>query len=49
MIDFWYDWFNGCNFNIIQEQFGGIIYDFEWNNGIFFFYIFDSFKLCCLV
>ncbi|OAY79526.1 Uncharacterized protein ACMD2_15104 [Ananas comosus] len=39
MIDLWYDWPNGRNFNIIQEQLGGPpLRDLEWNNGTSFFY-----------
>ncbi|KAG7615891.1 hypothetical protein AtNW77_Chr4g0288331 [Arabidopsis thaliana] len=46
MIDLWYDWTNGRNFNIIQEQLGGITYDLEWNNGTSFFYTLDESKSC---
>ncbi|KFK36298.1 hypothetical protein AALP_AA4G104200 [Arabis alpina] len=46
MIDLWYDWTNGRNFNIIQEQLGGITYDLEWNNGTSFFYTLDHSKSC---
>ncbi|CAN6929270.1 hypothetical protein Bca4012_099109 [Brassica carinata] len=46
MIDLWYDWPNGRNFNIIQEQLGGITYDLEWNNGTSFFYTLDNYKSC---
>ncbi|XP_020588851.1 uncharacterized protein At4g14100-like [Phalaenopsis equestris] len=39
IIDLWYDWPNGRNFNIIQEQLGGPpLHDLEWNNGTSFFY-----------
>ncbi|KAJ6812154.1 uncharacterized protein M6B38_150165 [Iris pallida] len=39
LIDLWYDWPNGRNFNIIQEQLGGPpLYDLEWNNGTSFLY-----------
>ncbi|MED6149514.1 hypothetical protein PIB30_063318 [Stylosanthes scabra] len=38
-IDLWYDWNNGRNFNIIQEQLDDVIlYDLEWNNGTSFQY-----------
>ncbi|MED6194190.1 hypothetical protein PIB30_026189 [Stylosanthes scabra] len=38
-IDLWYDWINGRNFNIIQEQLDDVIlYDLEWNNGTSFQY-----------
>uniref|UniRef100_A0A1J3IDC4 Glycosyl transferase n=2 Tax=Noccaea caerulescens TaxID=107243 RepID=A0A1J3IDC4_NOCCA len=46
MIDLWYDWTNGRNFNIIQEQLGGITYDLEWNNGTSFVYTLDESKTC---
>ncbi|KAJ0234390.1 hypothetical protein HA466_0274240 [Hirschfeldia incana] len=46
MIDLWYDWPNGRNFNIIQEQLGGITYDLEWNNGTSFLYSLDDSKSC---
>ncbi|KAH0470562.1 hypothetical protein IEQ34_000285 [Dendrobium chrysotoxum] len=39
LIDLWYDWPNGRNFNIIQDQLGGPpLHDLEWNNGTSFFY-----------
>lgn len=39
MIDLWYDWPGGRNFNIIQDQLGGPpLHDLEWNNGTSFFY-----------
>ncbi|KAK3021109.1 hypothetical protein RJ639_045493 [Escallonia herrerae] len=39
LIDLWYDWPNGRNFNIIQDQLGNkILYDLEWTNGTSFFY-----------
>ncbi|XP_073004113.1 uncharacterized protein At4g14100 [Typha latifolia] len=39
LIDLWYDWPKGRNFNIIQDQLGGPpIYDLEWNNGTSFVY-----------
>ncbi|KAM7487063.1 hypothetical protein LguiB_024547 [Lonicera macranthoides] len=38
VIDLWYDWTNGRNFNIIQYQLGDVLYDLEWNNGTSFFY-----------
>ncbi|KAH6771105.1 transferase [Perilla frutescens var. hirtella] len=46
MIDLWYDWTNGRNFNIVQDQLGSILYDLEWNNGTSFFYSLDSAKKC---
>lgn len=38
VIDLWYDWPNGRNFNIIQKQLGSLLYDLEWNNGTSFYY-----------
>lgn len=41
LIDLWYDWPNGRNFNIIRDQLqdsDSILYDLEWNNGTSFFY-----------
>ncbi|PIN17035.1 hypothetical protein CDL12_10305 [Handroanthus impetiginosus] len=46
LIDLWYDWPNGRNFNIIQNQLGKLLYDLEWNNGTSFFYTLDSSKEC---
>ncbi|KAJ0046952.1 hypothetical protein Pint_05594 [Pistacia integerrima] len=46
MIDLWYDWPNGRNFNIIRSQLGGLLYDLEWNNGTSFFYSFEGKKEC---
>ncbi|KAL8248496.1 hypothetical protein R6Q59_005364 [Mikania micrantha] len=46
LIDLWYDWTNGRNFNIIQHQLGNILYDLEWNNGTSFFYTLDSDRQC---
>ncbi|KAK9185102.1 hypothetical protein WN943_025455 [Citrus x changshan-huyou] len=46
MIDLWYDWPNGRNFNIIQSQLGKLLYDLEWNNGTSFFFTLDSNKEC---
>lgn len=34
----WYDWKRGFNVNIIQRQFGDLIYDVEWNNGTSFYF-----------
>ncbi|XP_061992632.1 uncharacterized protein At4g14100-like [Rosa rugosa] len=49
IIDLWYDWPNGRNFNIVQDQLGSILYDLEWNNGTSFFYSLDSSKSCSSV
>ena len=46
VIDLWYDWPNGRNFNIIQKQLGELLYDLEWNNGTSFFYTLDDSKKC---
>ncbi|XXG49675.1 hypothetical protein AAC387_Pa02g3786 [Persea americana] len=46
IIDLWYDWPNGRNFNIIQHQLGKLLYDLEWNNGTSFFYTLDSKEEC---
>ncbi|KAL0385254.1 UNVERIFIED_CONTAM: hypothetical protein Sradi_2919700 [Sesamum radiatum] len=46
LIDLWYDWPNGRNFNIVQDQLGELLYDLEWNNGTSFFYTLDSNKKC---
>ncbi|XP_022148937.1 uncharacterized protein At4g14100-like [Momordica charantia] len=46
IIDLWYDWPNGRNFNIIQHQLGNVVYDLEWNNGTSFVYTLDSSKTC---
>ncbi|KAF7810147.1 glycosyl transferase [Senna tora] len=46
-IDLWYDWPNGRNFNIIEDQLDSkILYDLEWNNGTSFFYTLDSSREC---
>ncbi|GAB4828518.1 hypothetical protein Ancab_018177 [Ancistrocladus abbreviatus] len=43
IIDLWYDWPNGRNFNIIRKQLGKqLLYDLEWNNGTSFFYTLDG-------
>ncbi|KAJ9555198.1 hypothetical protein OSB04_009812 [Centaurea solstitialis] len=46
LIDLWYDWTNGRNFNIIQHQLGNVLYDLEWNNGTSFYYTLDSNREC---
>ena len=46
IIDLWYDWPKGRNFNIIQHQLGNVLYDLEWNNGTSFFYTLDSSRQC---
>lgn len=39
LIDLWYDWPNGRNFNIVRDQLSPtLLYDLEWNNGTSFFY-----------
>ncbi|XP_071725063.1 uncharacterized protein At4g14100-like [Rutidosis leptorrhynchoides] len=42
----WYDWTNGRNFNIIQDQLGKLTYDLEWDNHTSFIYTLDSNKEC---
>ncbi|KAG9447278.1 hypothetical protein H6P81_013406 [Aristolochia fimbriata] len=46
LIDLWYDWPNGRNFNIMRDQLGGLLYDLEWNNGTSFVYTLDESKKC---
>ncbi|CAA7012990.1 unnamed protein product [Microthlaspi erraticum] len=46
VVDLWYDWINGRNFNIIQKQLGELSYDLEWNNGTSFYYTLDASKSC---
>ncbi|XP_068661304.1 uncharacterized protein At4g14100-like [Aristolochia californica] len=46
LIDLWYDWPNGRNFNIIQDQLGQLLYDLEWNNATSFIYTLDERKKC---
>ncbi|KAL9313933.1 hypothetical protein ACSQ67_019385 [Phaseolus vulgaris] len=49
-LDLWYDWPNGRNFNIIQNQLDNVVtYDLEWNNGTSFFYTLDSSDPTCQV
>ncbi|KAJ4847792.1 hypothetical protein Tsubulata_048445 [Turnera subulata] len=45
-IDLWYDWPNGRNFNIIQNQLGKLIYDLEWDNGTSYHYTVGSSQEC---
>ncbi|MQL96166.1 hypothetical protein Taro_028839 [Colocasia esculenta] len=47
LIDLWYDWPNGRNFNIIQDQLGSLRYDLEWNNGTSFYYTLDAASRAC--
>ncbi|KAL2462286.1 Uncharacterized protein Adt_45706 [Abeliophyllum distichum] len=44
--DLWYDFPNGRNFNIIQNQLGRKLYSLEWNNGTSYYYTLDSDKVC---
>ncbi|XP_010466733.1 PREDICTED: uncharacterized protein At4g14100-like [Camelina sativa] len=46
IVDLWYDWVNGRNFNIIQKQLGKLKYDLEWNNGTSFYYSLDQSRTC---
>lgn len=45
-VDLWYDWPNGRNFNIIQNQLGKLLYDLEWDNHTSFYYTLDANKEC---
>ncbi|CAI9113766.1 OLC1v1014435C1 [Oldenlandia corymbosa var. corymbosa] len=45
-VDLWYDWPNGRNFNIIQNQLGKLLYDLEWDNGTSYIYTLDSDQEC---
>ncbi|KAL9422831.1 hypothetical protein AB3S75_035004 [Citrus x aurantiifolia] len=45
-VDLWYDWPNGRNFNIIQNQLGKLTYDLEWDNGTSYIYTLDANKEC---
>ncbi|KAL3343435.1 hypothetical protein AABB24_027124 [Solanum stoloniferum] len=46
IVDLWYDFPNGRNFNIIQNQLGKLLYDLEWNNHTSFYYTLDANKEC---
>ncbi|XP_062028703.1 uncharacterized protein At4g14100-like [Rosa rugosa] len=46
ILDLWYDWPNGRNFNIIQNQLGKLKYDLEWDNGTSYVYTLDSDREC---
>ncbi|KAL0425195.1 UNVERIFIED_CONTAM: hypothetical protein Sradi_1054300 [Sesamum radiatum] len=46
VVDLWYDWPNGRNFNIIQNQLGKKLYDLEWDNGTSYYYTLDANKEC---
>lgn len=46
VVDLWYDWPSGRNFNIIQNQLGKLLYDLEWDNGTSFIYTLDSNQEC---
>lgn len=46
IVDLWYDWPNGRNLNIIQEQLGKRLYDLEWDNGTSFYYTLDAAQEC---
>ncbi|XP_020224363.1 uncharacterized protein At4g14100 [Cajanus cajan] len=49
-LDLWYDWPNGRNFNIIQNQLDHLVtYDLEWNNGTSFIYTLDPSHSKCQV
>ena len=38
IVDLWYDFPNGRNFNIQQRQLSDVVYDLEWDNGTSFYY-----------
>ncbi|OIT01655.1 PREDICTED: uncharacterized protein At4g14100-like [Nicotiana attenuata] len=46
VVDLWYDYPNGRNFNIIQNQLGKRLYDLEWDNGTSYYYTLDANKEC---
>ncbi|KAH1255235.1 Uncharacterized protein GmHk_04G011456 [Glycine max] len=49
-LDLWYDWPNGRNFNIIQNQLDHVVsYDLEWTNGTSFVYTLDPSDPTCKV
>ncbi|XP_078433321.1 uncharacterized protein At4g14100-like [Wolffia australiana] len=49
LIDLWYDWPRGRNFNIIRSQLGGLLYDLEWNNGTSFVYTLEDPRRCSIL
>jgi hypothetical protein len=43
LVDLWYDWPRGRNFNIINPQLAGPrLFDLEWNNGTTFLYTLEE-------
>ncbi|XP_054807888.1 uncharacterized protein At4g14100-like [Prosopis cineraria] len=48
-VDLWYDWPNGRNFNIIQNQLGELKYDLEWDNGTSYIYTLDPSNQKCRI
>ncbi|MED6194192.1 hypothetical protein PIB30_026189 [Stylosanthes scabra] len=48
-VDLWYDFINGRNLNIIEEQLSDVLYDVEWDNGTSFYYTLDPYKKECNV
>ncbi|KAL3687197.1 hypothetical protein R1sor_013506 [Riccia sorocarpa] len=48
IVDLWYDWVNGRNYNIIQKQLGQKLWDLEWNNGTSFYFDLEA-KTCKLI
>lgn len=47
LVDLWYDWPGGRNFNIIKHQVGGPrFFDLEWNNGTSFWYYLEETLSC---
>lgn len=49
LVDLWYDWPGGRNFNILRRQLGADgppFFDLEWNNGTSFFYTLQAPRSC---
>ena len=42
LVDFWYDWPAGRNFNIVHNQLGSTIYDLELNSGAQYVWVSDG-------
>ncbi|KAL3687199.1 hypothetical protein R1sor_013508 [Riccia sorocarpa] len=45
IIDLYYDWVNGRNYNIIQKQLSQTVWDLEWGNGTSFYFDLEA-KSC---
>ncbi|KAL1301262.1 hypothetical protein HN51_045928 [Arachis hypogaea] len=47
-VELWYDFINGRNLNIIEEQLTNhVLYDVEWDNGTSFYYTLDPYQREC--